>query len=155
MSVIILSVNRRRNVNVCLCHSETRQFCPVSQKSSDFVLSASWLTCAGRCVKKTFPMWCLHVWPQCVWDLRALYKSLIQVFDFKANGDSSGGWAGGKMLRPLQGHAMLRSAFLCLVFFCYTSYDLSLSFTLSWYDPILCIVSFFSCFVCWLICIYL
>lgn len=34
----------------------------------------------------------------CVWDLRALYKSLIQVFDFKANGDSSGGWIGGKML---------------------------------------------------------
>lgn len=114
MSLITLSVYRqwymysRVSMNVCLCHSETiRQFCPVSftlyvrrvVTHSVYVLTdVCWRCVINTCFYKKCDVYVFG--PMCVWDLRALYKSLIQVFDFKANGGSSGGWAGGKMLQP-------------------------------------------------------
>lgn len=54
-------------MNVCLCHSETiRQFCPVNKKSSDFVLSASGLTCAGVVYKDFSNVMFTCLAPMCV-----------------------------------------------------------------------------------------
>lgn len=99
---------------------------------------------------------------QCVWDLQALYKSLIQVFDFKANGDSSGGWDGGKMLHssPLSGpcHVLI---FISLfgVFFLLSS-TLPMIYCLFYLNlcshgkiSILCIFHFFLLLVCLFICL--
>lgn len=117
-----MCVHRQWYMNVCLCHSETiRQFCPVNETSSDSVLSTSWLR-LFKCNVYMFGPMCV-----CVWHQWSLCKWLIQVFDFKANGDSSGGWAGGKMLHlPPSSLGLCSDLHFLVWYFFFISYDLLL-----------------------------
>ena len=97
-------------------------------------------------------MLCLHVWPNvcvCVWHQQSLCKWLIQVFDFKANGDSSGGWAGGKMLHlPPSSSLGLCSDLHFLVW-----YFFFISYTYSFFSSFLGFLFFFFFFFCHWFCL--
>ena len=121
-------------MNVCLkCHnSVTIRVSIVPVSFILYVISISIVMhtvvcpawCSLNCLRPC-TMSCVHCLSQHIGDLQVLVtlynKSLIQVFDFKANGGSSGGWGGGKMLPPhptLSGPCpCFRFAFVCLFLF--------------------------------------